>query len=115
MSIYTGLSPLTRVPLSDVPLPPVDPAMRSWPGEEVEAGGVRLHVRRTPGSAEATAVYVHGLNGSASNWTDLAHLLSGQVNGIAVDLPGFGRSKPADGFEYSPPANAELLAAFLRG
>lgn len=115
MSTYTGLSPVTRVPLSAAPLPSLDPARKPWSGEEVEAGGVRLHVRRTPGSDAATAVYVHGLNGSATNWTDLAWLLSERVTGMAVDLPGFGRTTPADGFAYSPQANAEVLAAFLRG
>jgi pimeloyl-ACP methyl ester carboxylesterase len=115
MSTSVGLSPLTRVPLSEAPLPPLDPPPPAWPGEEMEAGGVRLHVRRTPGSAEQTAIYVHGLNGSATNWTDLAWLLSGHAGGMAVDLPGFGRSTPEDGFAYSPEANAEVLARFLRG
>jgi pimeloyl-ACP methyl ester carboxylesterase len=60
-------------------------------------------------------VYVHGLGGSATNWTDLAWELSGHANGIAVDLPGFGRSKPDRGFVYSPAAHADVLARFLRG
>jgi pimeloyl-ACP methyl ester carboxylesterase len=115
MRTDAGLSPLTRVPLSDTPLPALEPPRKPWSGEELEAGGVRLHVRRTPGSGAATAVYVHGLNGSATNWTDLAWLLSEHAPGIAVDLPGFGRSTPAAGFAYSPQANAEVLAAFLRG
>jgi pimeloyl-ACP methyl ester carboxylesterase len=115
MSTSVGLPALTRVPLSDAPLPPLDPPRKPWSGEEVEAGGVRLHVRRTPGSHAANAVYVHGLNGSSTNWTDLAWLLSGHVTGMAVDLPGFGRTTPVDGFAYSPQANAELLAKFLRG
>lgn len=115
MSTAVGLSQLTRVPLSDTRLPSLEPPRKPWAGEEVSAGGVRLHVRRTPGSDAATAVYVHGLNGSSTNWTDLAWLLSGHVTGMAVDLPGFGRSTPVDGFAYSPQGNAELLAAFLRG
>lgn len=58
---------------------------------------------------------MHGLNGSATNWTDLAWLLSEHAGGMAVDLPGFGRTTPTDGFAYSPQANAEVLARFLRG
>jgi pimeloyl-ACP methyl ester carboxylesterase len=89
--------------------------MPAWPGEVVEAGGVRLHVRRTPGPAGPVAVYVHGLGGSATNWTDLAGQLSGHAGGIAVDLPGFGRTEPVRGFTYTPAAHAEVLARFLRG
>ncbi len=106
--------PATRVPLSDTDLPELEPDLPAWQGEEVTAGGETLYVRRTPGPAD-TAVYVHGLGGSATNWTDLAALLSGHVNGIAVDLPGFGRSKPVDGFAYSLPAHVETLTRFLRG
>lgn len=45
-------------------------------------------------------LYVHGLGGSSTNWTDLAALLSGWLRGEAVDLPGFGRSGPAPGGQY---------------
>jgi pimeloyl-ACP methyl ester carboxylesterase len=101
--------------MSEAVLPPLHPVRPVWPGEVVEAGGVRLHVRRTPGPAHCTAVYVHGLGGSATNWTDLAWQLSGHANGIAVDLPGFGRSEPAAGFDYSLESHGEALARFLRG
>jgi len=40
-------------------------------------------------------LYIHGLGGSATNWTDLAFLLAGRLDGEAIDLPGFGRSDPA--------------------
>jgi pimeloyl-ACP methyl ester carboxylesterase len=115
MSTSTGLLPLTRVPLSTATLPALDPAAPAWPGEQVSAGGVRLHVRRTPGPAETTAVYVHGLGGSATNWTDLAGQLSGHANGIAVDLPGFGRSEPVPGYDYALTTHARVLSDFLAG
>jgi pimeloyl-ACP methyl ester carboxylesterase len=103
--------------MSDAVLPPVDFSTKPWPGGDETSGGVRLHVRRTPGPADAetTAVYVHGLGGSATNWTDLAGQLSGFVPGIALDLPGFGRSEPPDGFDYSIPAHADTVARFIRG
>src|SRR2546423_14975144 len=103
MSIYAGLSPLTRVPLSDAVLPSLDPPKPPWPGEEVTAGGVTLYVRRTPGSAEETAIYVHGLNGSATNWTDLAWLLSGHPGGGAGEPPRVGRAAPTPAGPDSPP------------
>ncbi|MCT2587325.1 alpha/beta fold hydrolase [Actinophytocola gossypii] len=113
----TTRSPVTHVPLSDALLPPVDGSTPPWPGGDETSGGVTLHVRRTPGppDAESTAVYLHGLGGSATNWTDLAGQLSGYVPGIAVDLPGFGRTEPPDGFDYSMPAHADTAARFIRG
>jgi pimeloyl-ACP methyl ester carboxylesterase len=114
VSTGVGLSSLTRVPLSDAALPELDPVAPAWPGEQVTAGGVTLHVRRTPGPSP-TAVYVHGLGGSATNWTDLAGQLAGYAGGIAVDLPGFGRSEPMGGFTYSLDAQTDVLARFLRG
>jgi len=108
---------VTHVPLSDAPLPPVDQSIPPWPGANQTSGGVTLHVRRTPGppDAETTAIYVHGLGGSATNWTDLAGQLSGHVPGIALDLPGFGRSEPPREFDYSMPAHADTVARFIRG
>ena len=68
-----------------------------WPGRLVTVDGARTFVRDTPATAPGAepAVYVHGLGGSSSNWTDLAGLLAGRLDGQAIDLPGFGRSDPA--------------------
>lgn len=109
--------PITHVPLSDVVLPPVDMSIAPWPGADETSGGVTLHVRRTPGpeDADTTAVYVHGLGGSATNWTDLAGQLATRVPGVAVDLPGFGRTQPPRQFDYSIPAHADTVARFVRG
>ncbi|TVT24649.1 alpha/beta hydrolase [Amycolatopsis rhizosphaerae] len=107
--------PLTHVPLSATPLPELDPRQRPWPGGVETSGGVSLHVRRTPGQGETKVVYVHGLGGSATNWTDLAALLSPFADGLATDLPGFGFSEPRDGFDYSLDAHTEVLATFLAG
>jgi pimeloyl-ACP methyl ester carboxylesterase len=109
--------PVTFVPLSDAPLPAVDPSIPPWPGEDRTSGDVRMHVRVTPGpdGAEATSVYVHGLGGSATNWTDLAGQLSSVTPGLALDLPGFGRSEPPGDFDYSIPAHADAVARFVRG
>jgi pimeloyl-ACP methyl ester carboxylesterase len=40
------------------------------------------------------ALYVHGLGGASTNWTDLAALLAVRFDGYALDLPGFGKSAP---------------------
>lgn len=108
-------APLTHVPLSAADLPPLDLSRPPWPGSVEESGGVRLHVRRTPGPAEQTAVFVHGLGGSSTNWTDLAAQLAGYANGISVDLPGTGASEPTADHDFTPVAAADVLARFVRG
>ena len=95
--------------------PPLDPHRSPWPGREVTSGGVTLHVRETPGPDGCAAVYVHGLGGSALNWTDLATLLATRAAGTAVDLPGFGRSRPPAGFDFTPATHADALLCFLAG
>lgn len=100
-------------------LPPLDPRQLPWPGEEMTSGGVTLHVRRTPGgdaTADPTpAVYLHGLSGSATNWTDLAGQLAPHAPGLALDLPGFGRSGPPASGLYTPAAHADAVLCFLAG
>jgi pimeloyl-ACP methyl ester carboxylesterase len=107
------------VPLSTAELPPVDRSRPAWPGADETIGGVRLHVRRTPGTGRGTdgvpAVYVHGLGGSATNWTDLADQLSGHAPGLAVDLPGFGRSAPPTGYDFTLRSHVATLIRVLRG
>ena len=104
------------VPLADADSFPAFDAHRSpWPGREVTSGGVTLHVRETPGPDGTPAVYVHGLGGSSLNWTDLAALLGTRAAGTAVDLPGFGRSRPAAGFDFTPTAHTDAVLCFLAG
>ncbi|WBB79099.1 alpha/beta hydrolase [Micromonospora sp. WMMD882] len=87
---HASLWPDDRLPAGHLPPP--------WPGRSVRLDGTLIHVRDTPattGGAEP-ALYVHGLGGSAQNWTDLAGLLADRLDGQAIDLPGFGLSEPAD-------------------
>src|SRR5690242_7885601 len=83
--------------------PPPDP-IPHWPGHFVDLPAGTLFVRCAPTVQGAEpAVFVHGLGGSSTNWTDLMDLLSRPVSGhasapvlasAAVDLPGFGNSPP---------------------
>jgi pimeloyl-ACP methyl ester carboxylesterase len=102
------------VPLTDLPVLPEPPAVvPPWPGEEVVLDGSVTFVRRTPSTnpdAEP-ALYVHGLGGSGLNWTDLAFLLAGRLDGEAIDLPGFGRSGP--GRSYAIPAMADRVVRWI--
>lgn len=93
-----------------------------WPGrfERITADtgrgerSVNLHFRDTDGPAGApTFFHVHGLGGSAANWTDLATALSGQFGSIAIDLPGWGLSDPAPDGDYSIAAAARWVTASI--
>lgn len=89
--------------------------VRIWPGREVEVGTARVHVRTTPtDNADAEeAVFVHGLGGSAHNWTDLAGLLRDRLAIDAIDLPGHGRSPAAPRNDYSPSAHANIVIGYI--
>ncbi|MFF5111761.1 alpha/beta fold hydrolase [Streptosporangium sp. NPDC000509] len=84
-----------------------------WPGEMIDLGEQRVHVRSTPRGPSETAVYVHGLAGSATNWTDLMDELSETVTGHALDLPGAGYSPAPPGADYSVDAHARTVAALI--
>ncbi len=99
---------------ADYPLAPVDPRRPPWPGSEIEVGQSRIFVRRTPAADDAEpALYVHGLGGASTNFTDLADLLSPWLAGEAIDLPGFGRSGPPPDRNYSIAAHARLVIRYL--
>ncbi len=100
------IAPQDSVSLTDT-LPP------RWPGRPVILDGSVTYLRETPATTAHAepALYIHGLGGSAANWTDLAGLLSHRLDGQAIDLPGFGRSDPAR--NYSIPAVAARVARWI--
>jgi pimeloyl-ACP methyl ester carboxylesterase len=59
------------------------------------------------------ALYVHGLGGASTNWTDLAALLSVRFDGYAVDLPGFGESVPPPRGGYSIQRHVQVVVELL--
>jgi len=94
--------------------PPGSPAVPVWPGEHVTAGRYRLFVRRTPSPPGAErAVFVHGLGGASTNWTDLMYLLAPRLAGEALDLPGFGWSDPPPDRDYRLGAHVRATVAYL--
>ena len=88
-----------------------------WPGREFDLATGTLYVREVvpsgvPDDAEP-AVFVHGLGGSSTNWTDLMGLLADRLAGVAPDLPGFGWSPPPPDGDYSVRAHARTVAALV--
>jgi pimeloyl-ACP methyl ester carboxylesterase len=93
-------SSTARLSTADLTVPATPPP--AWPGTEVPVTGGTVFVRSTPfagpaGTPHERALYVHGLGGASTNWTDLAGLLAVRCEGWALDLPGFGRSQPPSG------------------
>lgn len=84
-----------------------------WPGRPVVVDGSVTFVRHTPATTPDAepALYLHGLGGSAQNWTDLAGLLAARLDGEAIDLPGFGQSEP--GRRYTIAAFADRAIRYL--
>lgn len=99
----------TEVRLSEAELPSWQGVLPAWPG--TDEGGV--FVRRTPSSGAEPALFVHGLGGSSTNWTDLMGLLAGAVDGAALDLPGFGRSAPPASSSYALRTHVRAVIALV--
>lgn len=94
-----------------------------WPGRLIVPGGsaadeqavfVRTTTSPTSPAPTAEVLYVHGLAGTAANWTSLAGLLAPLATGYAVDLPGCGRSDPPRNGDYSVAEQVRVLAATIR-
>lgn len=77
--------------------------------------GIELFVRRSHAETdELDVVMVHGLGGMSINWTDLMHLQVTRGRRVAaLDLPGFGRSDPDPGSDYSIGRHARAVIALL--
>jgi pimeloyl-ACP methyl ester carboxylesterase len=99
----------TDVRLSEAALPQWEGVLPVWPGSD--EGGV--FVRRTPATGAEPALYVHGLGGASTNWTDLMGLLAGHVDGAALDLPGFGRSAPPASQSYALRTHVRAVVELL--
>src|SRR6185312_1891266 len=100
--------------LSDTPLAPAED-ITTWPGRTVEVVGQQIFVRTTPAGRDDAepALFVHGLGGAATNWTDYAGLLRDALAIEAIDLPGFGHSGPALDDDYSLEAHARTVIDYL--
>jgi pimeloyl-ACP methyl ester carboxylesterase len=103
-----------RARVSDVDLPLPDADLPPWPGRVEQLDGAGLYVRDAPGGTGGEpALYLHGLGGSATNWTDLGALLAPRLAGQAIDLPGFGFSDPPPRGGYTQPALAARAARWI--
>jgi pimeloyl-ACP methyl ester carboxylesterase len=79
------------------------------PGRTVAAGRSTLYVREAGPAGAPTAVFVHGLGGSSTNWTDLVHLLGDDLRCAVPDLPGHGRSPASWSGRYDLDAHCDAI------
>ncbi len=94
-----------------------------WPGELASFGTGEVFVRSAPALPGAEpALFVHGLGGSSTNWTDLMDELrhppaNGQPGPAlaceAMDLPGFGFSPPPADDDYSIDGHASSVIGLI--
>ena len=75
-----------------------------------EVGGIEVFWREAPApDGGAPVVYLHGVPTNSDDWVPFLE----RTGGLAVDLPGFGRSgKPSD-FRYDIDGYAGFLGAWL--
>ena len=80
-----------------------------WPGRMVTLpGGERVWLAETPTANKDLVLCVHGMSGSATNWTDFMAELAPGFDCAALDLPGSGFSPP-------PKSNAGYSVSALAG
>lgn len=74
-----------------------------------------LAYRHAPSLIEDAPVglFVHGLGGSALNWTDFMGRMRSQLDCYALDLHGFGASPPPRDGDMSPAGHARAAADFI--
>jgi pimeloyl-ACP methyl ester carboxylesterase len=106
------------------------PSRKVWPGQSTSTvrngivaagmGGVQEHTAdfdgqpvwwraAPPVDGGAPILYVHGVPTNADVWAPFL----ARTGGIAVDLPGFGRSGKRGDLDYSVPGYAAFLQRFL--
>ena len=59
------------------------------------------------------ALFLHGLGGSALNWTDFMGRMSSRLDCYALDLHGFGSSPPPRDGDMTPRGHARAVADFV--
>ncbi|HBF26792.1 MAG TPA: alpha/beta hydrolase, partial [Actinobacteria bacterium] len=74
-----------------------------------------LFYRHAPSSQTdaPAALLLHGLGGSALNWTDFMGRMSNRLDCYALDLHGFGSSPPPRDGDMTPRGHARAAADFI--
>lgn len=81
------------------------------PGDMIEVGGTRLHVRDDGPRDAPVVILIHGLGSSLQTWEPWAQVLQDQFRVIRLDLPGAGLSPPDQTGDYTDARTMALLLA----
>ena len=80
----------------------------------VQVGPYRVHYLAEGKAEGPTVVLVHGLGGSAEEWSNEApYLVNAGFRVYMLDLPGYGRSEKPEDFSYSVRDEASVVAGFI--
>jgi pimeloyl-ACP methyl ester carboxylesterase len=75
-----------------------------------DVGGIEVFWREAPSAdGRAPVVYVHGVPTNSDDWLPFLE----RTGGLAIDLPGFGRSGKPSNFPYGVAGYASYLDAWL--
>ena len=83
------------------------------PGDMVQLGAWRLHVRDTGPRGAPAVILIHGFGASLHTWEPWAQGLSASHRVIRFDLPGSGLSQPDPASDYTDARSVELLIALM--
>ena len=77
------------------------------------AGVDMRYIQAGPAEASAAVVFVHGNPGSADDWRALVAAVGEHGRAVALDMPDFGQTVAAPGFEHTVDGYAGFLAQAL--
>jgi pimeloyl-ACP methyl ester carboxylesterase len=78
----------------------------------VEAGGaLSPALEAGPADAAEAVVFVHGNPGSSRDWTGLLAGAGDLGRAVAIDMPGFGKARAPQGFEFTMDGYAGFIEA----
>lgn len=98
----------------DTSRPRLEAAYLRSPGDLIDMGGYRLHVRDTGPKAATTLVMLHGFGASLHTFEPWAQMLEHDYRVIRFDLPGSGLSDPDPTGLYTDERTMDLLQKLLK-
>jgi pimeloyl-ACP methyl ester carboxylesterase len=95
----------------DLPQRALEAKYLEQPGDMLDVGGMRLHVRDRGRKGAAAVIMIHGTASHLQSFDDWAVGLEDRFRVVRLDLPGHGLSGPDPAGDYSDERSIELLVA----
>ncbi len=97
----------------DIPRAKLEATYLRVPGDLVDMGGYRLHVRDTGPRDAPAIILLHGFGSSLHTFEAWALALDGEYRVIRFDLPGSGLSDPDPNGVYTDVRSMDILLALM--